>query len=804
MNESSSYQVTDELSTNPVSDQFELNKEASTEAVGDVPYGREQQNDIHLSTNDSDNVTQGSVMVENVAEISDRTFDQDTSEVSTNLETMEKTVPEYEKENYSHNESVSKELYPPSFNKESDDIQCDKGSYKDIKQVEYEGEIEYNEQCDELEGVIHFETPEITDITDEQPTAGKSTDVTSEQNFPSQDSLISLHNENESQVTEKHLTNELEITSNQQSKDNISISNPDSLEYQDNTNDDSETAEGIDPYIEDSEKINRMSSEKCLAEPTDDLNKEVGIDKKNVILHDDITNVSCRKTDEMTQMKMEEPLSHTELLITDKTDENKINTEEIHDELRIPSDLKSASLRSLDISIKEDKSDTLGDNFITEEEKLSFNNHLMNSTSCEIEENLSRSSLFESKETIESINETTNDLIEKISTNNFSPFINDVQNIQEVQLHDHLGHKVEDDLSYLQEPITESSNNNKDVLSSQYDLISHKITAEIILNNNGPVSFATEHIVNEEVHTAEYLQDNNPELLNLSGPIQDVNELHKAALSTGIQTKNEVIDVDYQLFNESVKNNIEENISSQILHNEVYESVSSNDFSVKRRIQKQTTDIDEVSLNSEGEQRTEFEQRYAELIAKYLPVERHNTLNDQSRRTKTLDRYNKSKFNENRYSCIDSVREVKKRAVTLERNEFRRKRRLQPKPSVNDDYLYPDSVTPSKVDQSISVRSLEEGMPEGTYDVPYIDDDAFLPRKLRENKNEEDGSDDGSSLSLEGEYWSWNPNRFSRLEANHIADTNECAPTPVCLWRDETICLPDCGELDHPTNCEEL
>ncbi|TGZ52297.1 hypothetical protein CRM22_010660 [Opisthorchis felineus] len=122
----------------------------------------------------------------------------------------------------------------------------------------------------------------------------------------------------------------------------------------------------------------------------------------------------------------------------------------------------------------------------------------------------------------------------------------------------------------------------------------------------------------------------------------------------------------------------------------------------------------------------------------------------------------------------------KRRAATLGRNGSRKRPRLQPKPAPNDDYLFPDSVTPSKVDKNLSTRSLSEGLPEGTYDVPYIDDDAFLPRQLRDPGNQNGNIDDDSEYSSDGAAWYWQPPNYYQiqLDPNHIADTNECATTP--------------------------
>ncbi|CAH8589451.1 ribosome binding protein 1 [Schistosoma haematobium] len=372
---------------------------------------------------------------------------------------------------------------------------------------------------------------------------------------------------------------------------------------------------------------------------------------------------------------------------------------------------------------------------------------------------------------------------------------------------DHLQCSMNSDSSNLQQTNSPSIN---DVKHTEINEIKNRtsLSDKDICEENGLESgqllYATQNLINE-LQTVEHLTDDRPEPLNIAVDIQG-DELYNAKIHKRSTVKcyvteqhsndddkhsisnYEVENISPKYFEEhqSLRDESNHNESTTEELNNQLKSKPLNDVNKNTALRRIRNDVDEISLNSEGEQRTEFEQRYAELIAKYLPVERQSKKNDRSRRTKTLDRYSKSKFNENRYSYIDTS-DVKKRSVTLERNEFKRKRRLQPKPSVNDDYLYPDSVTPSKVDKSISVRSLEEGIPEGAYDVPYIDDDAFLPRRLRENKGEDNGSDEGSSLSLEEDYCSWNPDRFSRLEANHIADTNECAPTPENQPKSKTI-----------------
>nr|CAH8855855.1 unnamed protein product [Trichobilharzia regenti] len=416
--------------------------------------------------------------------------------------------------------------------------------------------------------------------------------------------------------------------------------------------------------------------------------------------------------------------------------------------------------------------------------------------------------IISSVESIQHTNEHSADnicLSTFVSENNASEML--IQNSEE-----QLSHSRDDDVAYIQEAVIPTTTHadfiyNKESEEQIIPIGREQQSIQEIFEENIPdnsaVLLATDHYVNDQLLTAELLED-SPESFKLTAHIQNNEEFYNQLPEEFLTDENN--EQQYESINESVQEKVLLNttvepnyaivngdhgsktpISIEESFNKLEAAAPLNGTEVKAKITKQTTDIDEISLNSEGDQRTEFERRYAELIAKYLPFDRQTKLDSRSRRTKTLDRFNKSKINENRYSYIDTTRDAKKRAVTLERNEFKRKRRLQPKPSVNDDYLYPDSVTPSKVDQSISVRSLEGGMPEGTYDVPYIDDDAFLPRKLREHKDEENGSDEGSSLSLEDDYWSWNPNRLSTLEANHIADTNECAPTPDIQPKSKTI-----------------
>ncbi|VDP71421.1 unnamed protein product [Echinostoma caproni] len=177
--------------------------------------------------------------------------------------------------------------------------------------------------------------------------------------------------------------------------------------------------------------------------------------------------------------------------------------------------------------------------------------------------------------------------------------------------------------------------------------------------------------------------------------------------------------------------------------------------------------------DKENDNRAEFEERYARLMAKFLP--RDQTLVDsqnRKQRSKTLEP--NFDINELR-NWNEPVTNVKQKSATLGRSGSRKRPRLLPKPAVNDDHLFPDSVTPSKVDRNLSVRSLSVGLPEGTYDVPYIDDDAFVPRKLRDKSAPNAVNGHGSDASTESDEYLWDPSlsRYSALDPAHRADVDE-------------------------------
>ncbi|VDD81519.1 unnamed protein product [Mesocestoides corti] len=95
----------------------------------------------------------------------------------------------------------------------------------------------------------------------------------------------------------------------------------------------------------------------------------------------------------------------------------------------------------------------------------------------------------------------------------------------------------------------------------------------------------------------------------------------------------------------------------------------------------------------------------------------------------------------------------------------RSRHRLQPKPAVNDDYLFPDSVTPSKVEKALNedeTSTFDEK--RNLYDVPFMDDDAFLPKKYRSVILVDDDS------SFESEYLD---EKIDLLGTDHLAEMDE-------------------------------
>ncbi|THD28160.1 hypothetical protein D915_001021 [Fasciola hepatica] len=207
-------------------------------------------------------------------------------------------------------------------------------------------------------------------------------------------------------------------------------------------------------------------------------------------------------------------------------------------------------------------------------------------------------------------------------------------------------------------------------------------------------------------------------------------------------------------------------------------SVTEQEQQKANMINGHSPDSDELHSDKENDDRAVFEEKYARLVSKILPRDQNVFDSEQRKeRSKTLE----PNFDTNQLkNWNESQTEVKRKSATLGRSGSRKRPRLLPKPSVNDDHLFPDSVTPSKVDRNLSVRSLSVGLPEGTYDVPYIDDDAFVPRRLRTQLVDNDKDENGSGQSTESDEYMWDPSlsRYSALDPAHRADIDECIQTP--------------------------
>ncbi|VDL95618.1 unnamed protein product [Schistocephalus solidus] len=95
---------------------------------------------------------------------------------------------------------------------------------------------------------------------------------------------------------------------------------------------------------------------------------------------------------------------------------------------------------------------------------------------------------------------------------------------------------------------------------------------------------------------------------------------------------------------------------------------------------------------------------------------------------------------------------------------------LEPEPAINDDYLYPDAVTPTKVEKSLSAVEESKGIKENRYDVPFMDDDAFLPRKLHSPSYTTLITDDETSSEL-GYSYGYYDGRYTK--ADHLANEED-------------------------------
>ncbi|KAL5962626.1 hypothetical protein TSMEX_009656 [Taenia solium] len=187
----------------------------------------------------------------------------------------------------------------------------------------------------------------------------------------------------------------------------------------------------------------------------------------------------------------------------------------------------------------------------------------------------------------------------------------------------------------------------------------------------------------------------------------------------------------------------------------------------------QTNKMDYVNdgkeLNASDEE-LDFDTRYALLVGKILPgheiyyMPSANSKKKQVtfRRGGTLDQRQIASGSSPLWDASVNIMGFK--SATLEAPR-RTRRRLQPKPSVNDDHLFPDSVTPSKVEKALSEDDTSAPNQEGNrYDVPFMDDDAFVPKKYRSVVVVEDDSSSDSDYSGE---------RRNLLGTEHLAKMDE-------------------------------
>ncbi|VDO04464.1 unnamed protein product [Rodentolepis nana] len=164
----------------------------------------------------------------------------------------------------------------------------------------------------------------------------------------------------------------------------------------------------------------------------------------------------------------------------------------------------------------------------------------------------------------------------------------------------------------------------------------------------------------------------------------------------------------------------------------------------------------------------DFDTRYALFVGKVLPG--HEVYYLPGNKKKVT--FPKGGTLDNRHTSSPlwdaSLNGMRAKSATLEAPRHTR-RKLQPKPTVNDDHLFPDSVTPSKVEKALSEddTSASNDGEGGRYDVPFMDDDAFVPKKYRSVAMEDDNSSSESDYSNE---------RRDLIEPQHIAKMDETSP----------------------------
>nr|CDS16031.1 rhoptry associated membrane antigen [Echinococcus granulosus] len=202
--------------------------------------------------------------------------------------------------------------------------------------------------------------------------------------------------------------------------------------------------------------------------------------------------------------------------------------------------------------------------------------------------------------------------------------------------------------------------------------------------------------------------------------------------------------------------------------NKVLPCAETNCYDAPQTNRKNYAIEEKESNTSDGE--LDFDTRYALFVEKILPGhEIYYTPSANSkkkqvtfRRGGTLDQRHIVSGSSPLWDALVNI--VGYKSATLEA-PLRSRLRLQPKPAVNDDHLFPDSVTPSKVEKALSEDDTSASNEEGNrYDVPFMDDDAFVPKKYRSVVVVEDDCSSESDYSDE---------RRNLLGTEHLAKMDE-------------------------------
>ncbi|BHF59976.1 hypothetical protein SprV_0100293700 [Sparganum proliferum] len=184
------------------------------------------------------------------------------------------------------------------------------------------------------------------------------------------------------------------------------------------------------------------------------------------------------------------------------------------------------------------------------------------------------------------------------------------------------------------------------------------------------------------------------------------------------------------------------------------------------------SETEEVLLSEkENITKEDFETRYAEFVGRILPghdvyYAEKDQFGQEIPRGGTLHRHVDAR---SPYAVLwdTSNPSVRTKSATLGARS--RRQPMKPQPSVNDDHLFPDSVTPSKVDKTLIGMQTAENS-DAKYDVPFMDDDAFLPRRMRSERgegDEENGDSDSDSDYESGELYK------SFLAKDHLAHLDD-------------------------------